>query len=137
MVMPKIETFECNVITPERTVLQCQARFVAFPAHDGEMGILPNRAPLVCRLGVGLLRIDAETEKHVLLIEGGFAQMARNRLTILAEQASRAGDIDAGEAARALADARQMQATDDASTQLKARAIQRARARQRFAAHAT
>ncbi|HNQ22897.1 MAG TPA: ATP synthase F1 subunit epsilon [Phycisphaerae bacterium] len=135
--MPKIETFECNVITPERTVLQCQARFVAFPAHDGEMGILPNRAPLVCRLGVGLLRIDAETEKHVLLIEGGFAQMARNRLTILAEQASRAGDIDAGEAARALADARQMQATDDASTQLKARAIQRARARQRFAAHAT
>lgn len=43
------DTFHCSVVTPERAVLECEASFAAFPAHDGEIGIMPQRAPLLCR----------------------------------------------------------------------------------------
>ena len=85
--MAKVETFHCSVVTPERAVLECEARFVAFPAHDGEMGVLPNRAPLVCKLGIGPLRVEGTDAAHVLFIDGGFAQMLDNRLSILTKQA--------------------------------------------------
>ncbi len=82
------KTFNCSVVTPERAVLECEAIFAALPAHDGEIGILFNRAPLLCRLGDGQLRIESATEKHVLHVAGGFAEMVANRLTILTEEAT-------------------------------------------------
>ena len=82
------KTFLCSVVTPERAVLECEATFVAMPAHDGEIGILHNRAPLLCRLGVGRLRVESTSEKHVLFVSGGFAEMVANRLTILTEEVS-------------------------------------------------
>ena len=81
--MAKSDTFQCSVVTPERTMVECAATFVAFPAHDGEMGVLFNRSPLLCKLGVGRLRIEAPTENHTMYIDGGFAQVVDNRLTIL------------------------------------------------------
>ncbi|MEJ2086276.1 MAG: hypothetical protein P8Y44_11450 [Acidobacteriota bacterium] len=82
------KTFSCSVVTPERAVLECEATFAALPAHDGEIGILFNRAPLLCRLGHGRLRIESGAEKHVLQVAGGFAEMVANRLTILTEEAT-------------------------------------------------
>src|SRR3972149_6587008 len=87
--MAKTATFHCSVITPERAVLECESRFVAFPAHDGEMGVLRDRAPLVCKLGSGALRVQTSDTAHVLFVEGGFAQVLNNRVTILTEQARR------------------------------------------------
>ena len=86
--MASEKTFSCSVVTPERAVLECDATFVALPAHDGEIGILFNRAPLLCRLGDGRLRVESDTEKHVLHVAGGFAEMVANRLTILTEEAT-------------------------------------------------
>lgn len=81
------KTFHCSVVTPEKEVVDTAATFVAFPAHDGEIGILANRAPLLCQLGKGKLRIEKGGETLTFRIEGGFAQMVDNRLTILTENA--------------------------------------------------
>ncbi len=78
----------CTVITPERKVLEEKASQVIIPAHDGLVGILDQRAPLVCELGDGTLRIDkvggGETRVE---ISGGFAQVLNNQVTVLTERA--------------------------------------------------
>jgi len=131
--MAKTDTFECSLITPERAILKCDAVFAAFPAHDGEMGILPHRAPLVCKMGIGSLRIETPKEKHVFFIDGGFAQMVENRLTLLTEQAKRADQIDAGAAGSAMATARTMKATDERSQAARVKAIRRAQVQLKMA----
>ncbi len=104
--MAKNDTFHCSVITPERAVLETDAMFVALPAHDGEVGVLRNRAPMLYKLGTGELRVEAPEGKHLLFVDGGFAQMVDNRLTLLTEQAKRLEEIDAAGVDRALAEAR-------------------------------
>jgi F-type H+-transporting ATPase subunit epsilon len=92
-------------VTPERAVLDVEARSVVFPAHDGLVGILTNRAPLLTQLGIGPLKVETGAETHLLMIDGGFAQMVDNKLTLLTEQATRASEIDRAEARRALEEA--------------------------------
>ncbi|MCB9853937.1 MAG: ATP synthase F1 subunit epsilon [Phycisphaerales bacterium] len=79
----------CTVITPEKQVLEAKATQVIVPAHDGLIGILDHRAPLVCELGEGDLRIDLAEggEKHVA-VSGGFAQVLNNQVTVLTEKAT-------------------------------------------------
>ncbi len=125
--MATTDTFQCSVITPERAVLECESTFVAFPAHDGEMGVLTKRAPLLYKLGIGQLRVESPTEKHLLFIDGGFVQVVGNRLTILTEQALPAADIDLEAASQALVEARAMKGTDVESVDARNRAIQRAK----------
>ena len=144
------DSFLCSVITPERKVLECDATFVAFPAHDGEMGVLRKRAPLVCKLGIGPLRIETtdpsrdpnpsrdregagSTKAHVFFIDEGFAQVLDNRLTILTEQARKPEDLDADVAEQALLEARAMKITDDASFTARTNAIQRAQVQLKLA----
>jgi F-type H+-transporting ATPase subunit epsilon len=131
--MAKIDTFQCRVITPERSVLDCAATFVAFPAHDGEMGVLPHRAPLVCKLGIGPLRVDSLGKTEVYFIDGGFAQMLDNRLTLLTEQANRASELKPGPAEQALAAARAMPIPDDQAFDARQRAVKRAQVQLRLA----
>ncbi len=79
----------CTVITPEQKVLETQATQVIVPAHDGLLGVLDHRAPLVCELGEGNLRIDqAGGQTKNIAIKGGFAQVLNNNVTILTEQAT-------------------------------------------------
>ena len=98
-------SFQLSVVTPERAILEVEARFVVFPAHDGEVGILTNRAPLLCQLGIGILRVETEDEKQVFMVDGGFAQMVDNKLTILTEQARKPSEIDREAAREALKEA--------------------------------
>jgi F-type H+-transporting ATPase subunit epsilon len=79
-------------------------------AHDGLVGILTNRAPLLTQLGIGPLKVETGAETHLLMIDGGFAQMVDNKLTLLTEQATRASEIDRAEARRALEEAMARQA---------------------------
>ncbi len=130
--MTKDTTFHCSVVTPERPILECEARFVAFPGHDGEMGVLTHRAPLVCKLGVGTLRIEGTNAEHVFYIEGGFAHMLNNRLTILTDRARRVEELNAAEAQKALADALSSEIPDEAAYIARTNALERARAQQRL-----
>jgi F-type H+-transporting ATPase subunit epsilon len=130
--MAKTDTFRCSVITPERAVLECEARFVAFPAHDGEVGVLPNRAALVYKMGIGALRVQTADTTHVLFVDGGFAQMLDNRLTILTEQARRPEELDAASTQRSLTDALAMGIPDDAAYFARSSAVERARVQRRM-----
>lgn len=77
-----------SVITPESQVVDTNATQVIIPAHDGLIGILHNRAPLLCQLGKGTLRIDAaDGKQREVEIEGGFAQVLNNDVIVLTEKA--------------------------------------------------
>ncbi|MBI1827554.1 MAG: ATP synthase F1 subunit epsilon [Planctomycetes bacterium] len=119
-------TFHCAVITPERVILDCEAQSVMFPAHDGEMGILTHRAPLVCKLGVGTLRVETGGQKQLFLIDGGFAQMLNNRLSILTQFAQKSSEIQPGDAEKTLSKAREIKIRDEASLEARTRAFRRA-----------
>lgn len=124
--MARTDTFHCSVITPERAVLDTDATFVAFPAHDGEVGILPGRAPLLFKMGIGSLRVETPEGKHEYFVDGGFAQMVENRLTLLTEQAIAVANLDRAAAQRALAEAREMPMVTDAEFAARQRAMRRA-----------
>lgn len=126
------DTFHFTLVTPERAVLQTdEATFVAFPAHDGEVGVLAHHAPFLYKLGIGLLRVEAKGETHRFFIDGGFAQMVENRLTLLTEEARKPEEIDRATAQKALEEARAMAVRDDASFAARQRAVERARAQLR------
>jgi F-type H+-transporting ATPase subunit epsilon len=127
-------TFHISVITPERAVLDAEASFAAVPAHDGELGILRNRAPFLYRLGAGLLRVETPEGKHALFVAGGSAQRVANRLTILTEVAREPQKIDRAAAERALAEAQAMKGVTDAEFKARQRALASARAQLRLAA---
>jgi F-type H+-transporting ATPase subunit epsilon len=83
----------CTVITPERKVLDQSAEAVVIPAHDGEIGILVNRAALMCELGVGQLRCTSGGHVQRAFIDGGFAQVHDNNVIVLTSAAISAADI--------------------------------------------
>lgn len=127
------KNLHASVVTPERAVFEGSARFVALPAWDGEIGVLRNRAPLLVKLGVGRLRIDTGAEELVFLIDGGFAEMVDNRLTVLTEDARSPEDLDGASAEEALVEARSISGGSDAEVEARERAQRKARLEKRMA----
>jgi len=132
--MARTDTFLCSVITPEQAVLEANATFVAFPAHDGEVGILRDRAPLLFKMGIGVLRVETPEGNHRFFVDGGFAQMVDNRLTLLTEQAKRPEEIDRAAVERALTEARALPMVSDAEFAARQKAVQRAQVQIKLAA---
>jgi F-type H+-transporting ATPase subunit epsilon len=120
------KTLKCVVVTPERAVLDESADFVALPLYDGELGVLPGRAPLIGRLGFGELRVRRGDTVRRYFVDGGFAQVRDNVVTVLTPRAIRAEDLDPAAAERALEVAKTPTSPDALEAQLKAQ--QRARA---------
>lgn len=88
------ETFQCIVIAPAGKLLDCRTASVVFPAHDGQVGVWRDHMPMLCKLGLGIMTVEdvpSDSElppKHTfLLIDGGFAQLSNNLLTIIAQDA--------------------------------------------------
>jgi F-type H+-transporting ATPase subunit epsilon len=77
----------CVVVTPERTVLEETADFVVLPMYDGELGVLPQRAPLIGRLGQGQLRLKSGATTRRWQLHEGFAQVRDNVVTVLTARA--------------------------------------------------
>jgi len=119
-------TFHVSVITPERAVLEAEATAVVFPAWDGEVGVLPQRAPFLFEMGIGTLRVEATDGKHTLFVDGGFAQMVGDKLSLLTEQAKPLEDLDKAKATAALAVAREMPMLTDAEFEARQHAVERA-----------
>lgn len=92
-------TLSCTVVTPERAVLDEAAEAVVVPAHDGEIGILPGHARLLAKLGVGVLRVRSGGGTREMFVEGGFVQVAENRVTVLTDSACELEDVDPDRAA--------------------------------------
>jgi len=132
--MARNDTFHCSVITPERAVLEADATFVAFPAHDGEVGILPNRAPLLFKMGAGELRVESPQGNQTLFVDGGFAQMVENRLTLLTEVARKIEEIDPEAVDRRLEEAHRMPMKTDAEFKARQRVLRSAQAQREILA---
>lgn len=127
-------TFRLSVVTPEREVLATEARFVALPAYDGEIGILPNRAALLTRLGSGTLRVEESSgAKRSLFVSGGVAQMLDDKLTLLTQEAREPESITADVAQQAHTAAAALPRATDAQAETRARAEARAQALGRVA----
>ncbi|MBV8128468.1 MAG: F0F1 ATP synthase subunit epsilon, partial [Planctomycetaceae bacterium] len=82
------------VVTPEKTLLDETVDFVALPLYDGELGVLSGRAPLIGRLGYGELRTKQEETVHRYYVDGGFAQVRDNVVTVLTNRALTTDAID-------------------------------------------
>ena len=126
--------FRCVIVTPEEQVLDESLTQAILPAHDGLVGVLSDRAPLLAKIGQGPLRVDlASGQTRHYYVEGGVAQMKDNRLTIVTNEATPAAEIDA-EAARAEYDeAVARRITDPHSFDDRQRQMVRARAKQELA----
>jgi F-type H+-transporting ATPase subunit epsilon len=123
----------CVVVTPERALLDEQVDFVALPMYDGELGVLPGRAALIGRLGPGELRTRQGQDTRRFYVDGGFAQVRNNIVTVLTPRALKANEINQAAAEQALEAARA--STAGAEERLKAEA--RARAQLRLVRQAT
>ena len=126
--------FQCVVVTPEQQVLDESVSQAILPGHDGLVGILTDRAPLLMKLGLGPLRIDrVQGQSSYYFIDGGVAQMKDNKLTILTNEAKPAAEIDAESARAEYAEAAARRGIDPKSAADRDRQMARARAKQEVA----
>jgi len=132
--MAEGKSFQLAVVTPEAAILDIEASFVALPAHDGEIGVLRNRAPLLIKLDVGLLRAETADGTRRLYIDGGFAEMIDNRLTVLTEDARDPAELERADAERCFEQAQAMTAEDSATLASREKALRRARVQLRLTA---
>lgn len=108
------QSFQCSLVTPEASVLDAAVTYAEVPAHDGLVGIMYQHAPLLVKLGPGRLRLVMEDNSEVVyFIDGGFAQMSDNHLTLLSERALLPDEIDRAEVETLREQAAGMGHTDD------------------------
>ncbi|GHO88990.1 F0F1 ATP synthase subunit epsilon [Dictyobacter formicarum] len=94
-------TLHVEVVTAERELYNGEADIVDAPGSEGELGILPEHAPLLALLGPGPLQIKLRGEDNILFVSGGFLEVSHDRVTILADTAEHAAEIDQARAEEA------------------------------------
>jgi F-type H+-transporting ATPase subunit epsilon len=116
------------IVTPEQTVLEAEAEFVALPLYDGEVGIAPGRAPLIGRLGYGEMRLRQGGTTSSYYVDGGFVQVADNVVSVMTSRAMPAVNINVPAAEKQLAEeTRKTTATEEAE-KLREQHVAQARA---------
>ncbi|NDH05313.1 F0F1 ATP synthase subunit epsilon [bacterium] len=101
--MAENSKLHCVVVTPERAMVDQDSDSLVIPLFDGEMGILPNRAALVSKLGFGCLRVRSGSTDSLFFIEGGTVQISNNTVTLLTPRATELAALDLA-SAKALLD---------------------------------
>ncbi len=90
-----------TIVTAQRTVFDGEAEMVNAPGSEGQLGILPRHAPLLTTLAVGELRVRQHGVDEGFFVGGGFLEVNRNVVTVLADDAERAANIDEAHAQEA------------------------------------
>ena len=128
--MAETNTIQLEVVTPERLVVNDTAEYIEIPGLTGYIGVLPGHAPLITELAVGEINYRQGSQTKRLAVAWGFAEVLPNKVTILAETAEKAEEIDTtrAEAAKKKAEAELQKAGPDGSKDAQA-ALQRANAR--------
>jgi len=129
------KSLQLEIVTPDKMVLSESVDYVGAPGYEGEFGILPNHIPFLSALLVGNLYYKKGGRAHYVFINGGFADISSNKVTILAESAEKAEDIDIERATKAKdrAEARLAKARDEVNYARAQAALQRAMARMKAA----
>jgi len=118
-----LATMRLDIITAEKLVYSDEVSSVVAPGSAGQLGILPNHAPLLTSLKPGELKVLKEGEESNIAVSGGFLEVLQNVVTILADTAERAEDIDLERAEAALKRAQDKVNASDSDMDLE-RAIQ-------------
>lgn len=90
-----------SVVTPSGTVLEDDYEMVICKTKDGELGVLPGHIPLVAPLDIGITRLKINDETYKVAVNGGFMEVRPDKVTILAQSAEKASDIDVARAMEA------------------------------------
>jgi F-type H+-transporting ATPase subunit epsilon len=101
-------TLALEIVSPEKLLLSKPVDLVVIPAAEGEMGVLPNHAPMIVLLRSGTIRLTSGgAVTDTLFITGGFAEITPTRVTVLATEATPVGELsrDAAQARLTAADA--------------------------------
>ena len=120
-------SLRCVVVTPERTELDREAESISLPMFDGELGVLKGRAPLIGRLGYGTLRLQTAAGPERYYVDGGFAQVEGDVVSILTGRAIAVDLLDHEEARAALDTAHDLPGSTPEEMQIKSTALMRAR----------
>lgn len=129
-----MSTMQVSVVTGEREIYRGEAEMLIAPGVEGEMGILPHHSALLTALKAGEMRIKLGGAEDDLFISGGFLEVYNNTVTVLADAAEHAEDIDQSRAedARRRAQARLADAGSARERALLSGELERAVARLRI-----
>ena len=119
---------QCIVVTPEQTVCDTPAEFVALTLFDGEIGIAAGHTPLIGRLGFGEMRIKLDHQVTHYYVEGGFVEVADNVVSVLTNRAVPVEKLDARAAAQQLEAAKARPATTPELMAIRDQAVAQSRA---------
>jgi len=92
------ETFKLEIVTPERMVVSVDAEDLQIPGKTGYLGILPGHAPLITEIAVGEISYHVAGQLKRIAVAWGFAEVLQEKVTILAETAEKAEEIDVASA---------------------------------------
>ena len=122
--------FQCSIATPEGLVFDQSVTAANVPAHDGQVGILTDRAPALLKLGAGplVLNVAAGGATVTLFVAGGVAQVKDNVLTILTDEAGAIEKLDVAAARAVVAEQAGVTSVGDAAITTRQRKLDRARA---------
>jgi F-type H+-transporting ATPase subunit epsilon len=95
------DTFQLEIVTPEKKVVDTAASEVQVPGKNGYLGVLPGHAPLITELAVGEITFRSGAEEQRLAVAWGFAEVLPDKVTILTETAERPSEIDVERARQA------------------------------------
>jgi len=127
------DTFQLEIVTPEKKVVATAAEEVQIPGKGGYLGILPGHAPLITELAVGEIsfRDASGSNEQRLAVAWGFAEVLPDKVTILAESAERPSEIDLARAREAKTRAEERLASGDTTVDVERAldALQRAETR--------
>jgi F-type H+-transporting ATPase subunit epsilon len=109
------DTFQLEIVTPEKKVVETAAEEAQVPGKNGYLGVLPGHAPLITELSVGEIIFRENSTEHRLAVAWGFAEVLPDKVTILAETAERPAEINVDRARKAKERAEQRLTSGDTS----------------------
>ena len=109
------KTLQLNLITPQKQLLNAvEVDFVALPALEGELGVLPGHIPMIVQLGYGSLRYKQDGKEEDFAVLGGFAEILPESVNVFAEGAGLADEIDEEEEKQKIKRAKESLSNKDA-----------------------
>ncbi|UTV99537.1 F0F1 ATP synthase subunit epsilon [Marinomonas rhizomae] len=135
-------TVHCDIVSAEQEIFSGSVQFLVASGYNGDLGIMPGHAALLTTLEAGPVRVVKENgDEEVIFVSGGFLEVQPHRVTVLANTATRARDLDEEAAVKAKEHAKELIANQQAdvdysrATAELAEAVARLRTIQQFRDH--
>ena len=115
-------TIHVDVVSAEEQIYSGEAEFVVLPGIDGELGVYPRHTPLFTQIRPGAVRIKlpGKAEEELVFVQGGFLEVQPNKVTVLADTAIRAHDLDEAKALESKKRAMEAMANKDSAGNIAA-----------------